>query len=252
MYHDPKTQNQITGYSAKVCTNHTSSKSIIYKLHYLCNASFTTPFCSPPLSSSGTTRLIVSQNIRLQYRMPRQRSSAFAVSSSSSKSGSHTAHESRRSMHPGLQARAIDAKDSEPPRTSRVQFAGLPESVRDDEESQPSKPSTQASITGLSEPVHESGTGLSTQPQASLSSHCLDPQNTINTQYSDSHAGSSTSSNDQPAQIASAPESSSNHSVPTQNEYSDPRYGAWVRTSSPKAQTSHQTYLLINLCSRDM
>ena len=108
--------------------------------------------------------------------MPRQRHSRFAQGPSEMDSSSgasfHTAHQNRRSMYPGMQARASDAEDSEPPRRARRLFSGILESDH-------------GSQTSESNSGYGSSTRRSHDPsQASMSDPSLEPWDSISNQDS--------------------------------------------------------------------
>lgn len=114
--------------------------------------------------------------------MARQRPSrpARGPSSMSSSSGAilHTAHESRRSMYPDMQARVSDAEDSEPsnrPRRTDSPFLPPPRGSTRSHESVSG--SGHSSRSGRSRHSQSSRSGFSEAPEDSISSRGASPPN---------------------------------------------------------------------------
>ena len=146
--------------------------------------------------------------------MTRQRPSLPARTpseiSSSSGASFHTAHENRRSMHPGMQARVSDAESSEPSRRSRFGASGLAESAR-----QP-----HLSGRGDNYSVPRARTARSIPSQANLSDRSLDPRDSVSNQ------GSDPSNNDDGPRDRSPRRYSNTHRRHEQDGYYGPGRGA--------------------------
>lgn len=170
--------------------------------------------------------------------MPRQRSPAPSAVSSSSGASFHTAHESRRSMYPGMQARASDAGESEPSSSSRHDFPGILEEVHNDRDPEPSAPSSKAAT---STSRYGSSVTWSDQSQVSLPHYNLDPRDSISNQNSSS---SGASGNSRIPCHSPLPRSSKPH---TEDEYYDPKYGAWIKTVAPKVRIKHSQSIEVAL-----
>lgn len=131
--------------------------------------------------------------------MPRQRTSMPARrpsdTSSSSRASFHTAHETRGSVYPGMQARASGGNESELPRNSRNGLSDIIEIARHDDGSETSRrPSRRhpgilpwISDAGESDSGYGSRTGRSYPSQTGLSDYStnsLEPWDSISNQGS--------------------------------------------------------------------
>ena len=148
--------------------------------------------------------------------------------SSTSGASFHSAHESRRSMYPGMQARVSDGEASEPSRRSRTGLSDIIEGARHDVDSESSRyPSRRhpgilgrASDPGESDSGYVSSGRRSYPSQTSLSDRSLDPWDSISNQ------GSNLSDNEHIPRNGSPRSYSNTHSHYTEDEYS--RRGAYA------------------------
>ena len=173
--------------------------------------------------------------------------------SSSSEASLHTAHESRRSMYPGLQARASDAGEYDLQRSSRSGLSGLLKSVREDEECElPGRPPRSLSERTLQTTESNSRySGSGSSVRWSISSHAsfsdLDPHDSISNQDSSSNGGSSFTGNSRIPHSLTSSRFCTAHGCYRDDEDYDPRSGAWSKVAVRKERRYPPEYFNANL-----
>ena len=169
--------------------------------------------------------------------MPKHPSLAPSTVSSASRTSFHSAHESRQSMYPGMQARVSDAGDSEPQR-ARSELPSYDETIQNDGErfSFPT-PESEDGISG-------SGYGPSAarwnESKGSPSDHILGPLDSISNQGSNSSGESSHPENKHIPRTQPSPSISNPPRHQREEGYYDPRHGAWIVTSASKVRLRSQ------------
>ena len=173
----------------------------------------------------------------------------FSHFSYSPRASSHSAHDTRRGMYPGMQARVSDAEESEPPRLSQHESSGILESDYGDEEPEsPIRPlrrnaGMHARMSDVSESHsgYNSSVGQSYPSQTSLSDNSLDPRD------SSSNRDSSPSEDSYIPRNHASQETYSIHRRSFRDHSYRPRFGPYVvvRTSAVRTDPYHLVEVFI-------